>query len=95
MTNKPVFHFIVLFDSLIRSAPDLILKGKLYHEFDMTQDQDGNRGFHKSNSGLVFESFYYLDVAAAPLIAIIASDSSFQGSMSQHPVYLRCCMLQY
>ena len=71
-----------MFDFLIK---DPTLKGKLYHEFDMTHDQDVNRISQKSNSGLVFESFYYLDVTAAPLIAIIASDASFQGNMSQHP----------
>ena len=88
-----MFHFIDLFDSIIRSVQDPTLKGKLYHEFDMNQDQDGNRVFQKANSGLVFESFYYLDVTAAPLIAIIASDASFHGNQTQHPVYRKCRML--
>ena len=93
MTNKLVFHFIDLFDSLIRSVQDPTLKRKLCHEFNMNPDQDGNRVFQKSNSGLVCESFYYLDVTAAPLIAIITSDSSFQGNMSQHHVYSKCCIM--
>ena len=80
MTNKLVFHFIDVLDPLIRSVQDPTLKGKLYHEFEMTHDEIGNRIFQKSNSGLVFESFHYLDVAAAPLIVIIASDASFQGN---------------
>ena len=93
ITNKLAFDFIDLFDSLIRSVQDPTLKRKLYHEFDMTQDQDGNRVFQKLNSGLVFESFYYIDGTAAPLIAIITSDSSLQGNMSQHPVYGKRCIM--
>jgi hypothetical protein len=80
-------------DSVIRSVQDPTLKGKLYHDFEMTHDELGNRIFQKSNSGLVFESFYYLDVTAAPLIVIVASDASFQGNTSFHPMYRKCCML--
>ena len=71
----------------IRSIEDPTLDGKLYHTFEMGQDQEGFRVFDKANSGLVFESFYYLDVEAAPAILIVASDASFQGHMVQHPLY--------
>ena len=47
MTNKLVFHFIDLFDSLIRSVQDPTLKRKLYHEFDMTQIRMGT-GFSRN-----------------------------------------------
>ncbi len=92
-SNKLEFYFLDFFDSVIRSVQDSTLKGKLYHEFQMTKDQDGNRIFDISSSGLVFESFHYLDVTAAPLIVSLASDASFQGNMSQHPLYLKCCLL--
>jgi hypothetical protein len=45
--------------------------------------------FEKANSGLVFESFQYLDVGAAPVIAIVASDASHQGNLTQHPMYCK------
>ena len=93
MTNKLVSHFIDLFDSLIGSVQDPTLREKLFHEFDMTQNQDGNRVFQKSISGLVSESFCCLDVTAAPLVAIITSNPSLQGNMSQHPVYRKSCIL--
>jgi hypothetical protein len=42
----------------------------------MQQNQEGFRVFEKAISGLVFESFYLLDVeAAAPGIVIVASDA--------------------
>jgi hypothetical protein len=86
-TNKLKFYFIDLFDAAIRSIEDPTLDGKLYHTFEMGLDQEGFRVFDKANSGLVFESFYYLDVEAAPAILIVASDASFQGHMVQHPLY--------
>ena len=86
-TNKLKFYFIDLFDAAIRSIQDPTLDGKLYHTFEMGVDQEGFRVFDKANSGLVFESFYLLDVEAAPAILIVASDASFHGHMVQHPLY--------
>ena len=81
------FYFIDLLDAVIRSAQDPILEGKLYHTFEASHDQEGNRMFDKANSGLVFETFYLLDTESAPLITIVASDASFQGNTAQHPLY--------
>ena len=86
-TNKLKFYFIDLFDAAIRSLQDDTLNGKLYHTFEMGLDQEGFRVFDKAYSGLVFESFYLLDVEAAPAILIVASDASFHGHMIQHPQY--------
>jgi hypothetical protein len=87
-TNSLKFCFIDLFDAAIRSRQDPTLDGLLYHEFEMAQDS-GFKVFENVNSGLVFESFYYLDVGAAPAILVVASDASFQGHMKQHPLYYK------
>ncbi len=79
--NTLKFYFIDLLDSVIRSAQDPTLEGKLYHTFEASHDQEGNRMFDKANSGLVFES--------APLITVVASDASFQQNTTQHPLYCK------
>jgi hypothetical protein len=88
-TNRLKFYYIYLFDAAIRSLQDPTLNGLLYHEFEMTQDSAGFRVFENINSGLVFQSFYYLDVGAAPAILVVASDASFQGHMKQHRLYCK------
>jgi hypothetical protein len=88
-TNRLKFYYIDLFDAAIRSLQDPTLDGLLYHEFEMAQDSEGFRVFENINSGLVFESFYYLDVGAAPAILVVASDASFKGHMKQHPLYCK------
>ena len=88
-TNRLKFHFIDLYDAVVRSIQDPTLEGKLYHAFELQLDKDGLRMFDKANSGLVFESFQYLDVGAAPVIAIVASDASHQGNLKQHPMYCK------
>ncbi len=45
----------------------------------MNQNQEVLRVFEKANSGLVFESFYLLDVGAVPAILVVISDASFPG----------------
>jgi hypothetical protein len=55
----------------------------------MAQNSEGLRVFENVKSGLVFESFYYLDVEAAPAILVVASDASHQGHMKQHPLYCK------
>ena len=35
----------------------------------------------------MFESFFLIDVEAAPGIVIVASDASHQGHLIQHPLY--------
>ena len=85
--NNLKFYFIDLLESVIRTAQDPTLEGKLYHTFELSQDQEGQRIFENANSGLVFETFYLLDTEAAPLITIIASDASHQGNLIQHPLY--------
>ncbi len=85
--NKLKFFYIDLLESIIRTAQDPTLEGKLYHTFEYSRDQEGMRIFDKVNSGLVFESFYLLDTEVAPLIAVVASDASHQGNTIQHPLY--------
>ena len=87
--NTLKFYFIDLLDSVIRSAQDPTLEGKLYHSFEASHDQEGNRMFDNANSGLVFETFYLLDTESAPLITVVGGDASFQGNMTQHPVYCK------
>ena len=56
-------------------------------------DAEGNRKFSRANSGLVFESFQLLDPTTAPVLIIVASDASFHGNVTQHPLfceYLHC-----
>ncbi len=78
-----------LFDAAIGSHQDPTLDGLLYHEFEMAQNSGRFGVFENVNSGLVFESFYYLDVQAAPAMLIVASDISHQGHMKQHPLYCK------
>ncbi len=85
--NVLKFYFIDLLDAVVRSAQDPTLEGKLYHTFEASHDQEGNRMFDKATSGLVFETFYLLDTESAPLITIVVSDASFQGNTTQHPLY--------
>ena len=80
-TNKLKFYFIDLFDAAIWTLQDNTLEVKLFHTFEIQQNQEGFRVFEKANSGLVFESFYLLDVEAAPGIVIVASDASHQGKI--------------
>ncbi len=56
-SNRLNFHFIALYDAVVRSIQDPTLEGKLYHAFELQLDKDGLRMFEKANSGLVFESF--------------------------------------
>ena len=87
--NMLKFYFIDLIDVVIQSAQDPTLEGKLYHTFEASHDQEGNRMFDKANSGLVFETFYLLDTESAPLITVVGGDASFQGNMTQHPLYCK------
>ena len=86
-TNNLKFYFIDLIDAVVRGIGDPTLADKLYHTFEESTNEDGQRMFDKANSGLVFETFYLLDTEAAPLITIIASDASHQGNLIQHPLY--------
>ena len=86
--NMLKFYFIDFIDAVIQSAQDPTLEGKLYHTFEASHYQEGNRMFDKVNSGLVFETFYLLDTESAALITAVASDASFQGNTTQHPLYL-------
>ncbi len=43
--------------------------------------------FEKANSGMVFESLYLLVPQTAPVSVIVASDGSFQGNITLHPLY--------
>ncbi len=83
------FCFIDLLYAVIRSAQDPTLEGKLYHTFEASHDQEGNRMYDKANSGLVFETFYPLDTESAPLTTVVGSDASFQGNTTQHPLYCK------
>jgi hypothetical protein len=60
----------------------------------MAQDSEGFRVFENVNSGLVFESFYYLDVEAAQAILVVASNAFFQGHMKQNPLYFKSYGIQ-
>jgi hypothetical protein len=44
-TNRLEFHFIDLYDAVVRSIQDPTLKKKLYHAFEMQLDKDGLRVF--------------------------------------------------
>jgi hypothetical protein len=82
-----------MFEAAIQSLQDPTLDGLLYHKFEMAQDSEGFmdqiRVFENVNSGLVLESFYYLDVEAAQAILVMASDAFFQRHIEQHPLYCK------
>jgi hypothetical protein len=72
---------------VIRGIEDPTLADKLYHTFEESTNEQGDRMFDKANSGMVFETFYLLDLSSAPVLVIVASDASHQGNIKQHPLY--------
>ena len=40
-TNRLKFHFIDLYDAVVRSIQDPTLEGKLYYAFELQLDKDG------------------------------------------------------
>jgi hypothetical protein len=70
-----------------RSIEDPSYLNKLYHVFELSLNEKGDRVFDRANSGLVFESFQLLDPSVSPVLAIIASDASHQGNTTHHPLY--------
>ena len=88
-TNKLKFYFIDLIDAVVRSIEDPTLADKLYHTFEESMNEKGDRVFDKANSGMVFETFYLLDTSSAPVLVIVASDASHQGNLKQHPLYCK------
>jgi hypothetical protein len=100
-TNNLKFYFIDLIDAVVRGIGDPTLADKLYlavyHTFEESTNEDGQRMFDKANSGLVFETFYLLDKSSAPALVIVASDASHQGNLKQHPLYCklsRCIIMK-
>ena len=87
--NKLKFYFIDLIDAVVRSIQDPTLADKLYHTFELSQDETGERMFDKANPGMVFETFYLLDTKSAPVLTIVASDASHQGNLKQQPLYCK------
>ena len=77
-SNKLKFYFIDLIDAVVRSIEDPTLADKLYHTFEESKNENGDRVFDKANSGMVFETFYLLDTSSAPVLIIVASDASHQ-----------------
>ena len=88
-TNNLKFYFIDLIDAVVRGIGDPTLADRLYHTFEESTNENGDRMFDKANSGLVFETFYLLDKSSAPALIIVASDASHQGNLKQHPLYCK------
>ena len=88
-TNKLKFYYVDLIDAVVRSIEDPTLADKLYHTFEESTNENGDRVFDKANSGIVFETFYLLDKSSAPVLVIVASDASHQGNSKQHPLYCK------
>ena len=76
-----------------RSIEDPSYLDKLYHAFELSLNEKGERVFDRANSGLVFESFQLLDLASSPVLVIVASDASHQGNTTHHPLYCELCSL--
>jgi hypothetical protein len=45
-------------------------------------------GFYKANSGMIFQTFYLLDMGSSKLVALFYADASYSGaSMTHQPIY--------
>ena len=89
--NKLKFYWIDLVKAIKRCIEDPTYKDKLYHAFELSLNEKGERLFDRANSGLVFESFQLLDPTSSPVLVIIASDASHQGNTTHHPLYCELC----
>lgn len=89
------FFYIDLVQAVQRTVEDPLYNGKLYHSFERETDGNGDRVFNKINSGLAFESFQKLDPSSAPVLIVIASDSSHHAKTARHPMYCESCYSCY
>ena len=62
-------------------------KNKLYTHFK-PQYVGKQRAFSKSNSGMLFEAAWLIDINSIPVLAFFYSDASFSGQhTTHHPIY--------
>ncbi len=73
-----------------RSVAKLQYKDKLYTTFRPGTSAlvPNERVFDIANSGMIFQTFYLLDMVCSQLVALFYADASLSGaSMTHHPIY--------
>ena len=83
-------------DAMIRSVAKRQYNGKLFTTFKPgTSALDPNaRVVDKANSGMIFQTFYLLDMACSQLVALFYAVASFAGaSMTHHPIHCEQMMI--
>ena len=88
-SNNMKFFWIDLIEAVQRYIENPLYAEKLYHAFEMQMDAQGSRVFQKANSGLVFQSFHFLDPTSSPMLVIVASDAAHVGNTPRHPLYFK------
>ena len=84
------FYWTDAIDAMKRFFGKLQYKEKLYTTFQPGTSalHPNARVFEKVNSGMIFQSFYLLDMGSSQLVALFYADASFSGaSMTHHPIY--------
>ena len=84
------FYWTDPIDAMKRFVAKLQYKNKLYTTFQPGTSalHPNARVFEKANSGMIFQSFYLLDMGSSQLVALFYADASFSGaSMTHHPIY--------
>jgi hypothetical protein len=84
------FYWTEAIDAMKRFVGKLQYKDKLYTTFQPGTSalHPNARIFEKANSGMIFQSFYLLDMGSSQLVALFYADASFSGaSMTHHPIY--------
>ena len=64
--------------------------GKLYTKYERQSSlrRPAKRAYGRSNSGLVFQSAYFVDKYSSPLLLLFYADKSYSGKhRSHHPIY--------
>ena len=83
------FYWTDPIDAMKRSVAKLQYKDKLYTTFRPGASAlvPNERVFDMANSGMIFQTFYLLDMSCSQLVALFYADASFSGaSMTHHPI---------
>jgi len=84
------FYWTDPIDAMKRSVAKLQYKDKLYTTFRPGTSAlvPNERVFDMANSGMIFQTFYLLDIGCSQLVALFYADVSFSGaSMTHHAIY--------
>ncbi len=84
------FYWTDPIDAMKRSVAKLHYKDKLYTTFRPGTSAlvPNELVFDTANSGMIFQTFYLLDIGCSQLVALFYADASFSGaSMTHHAIY--------